>query len=73
MGHDAVVGRVCMDVTTLDVTGAPDVAPGDEVIVYDDAEGPSVVELAELAQTIPYELLTRLAGRVRRVFHQAHP
>lgn len=68
-----VIGRVCMDVTTLDVTGAPDVAPGDEVIVYDDAAGPSVVELAELAQTIPYELLTRLAGRVRRVFHQAHP
>lgn len=67
------VGQVCMDVTMLDVSEVDGVEPGDDVVVYDDENGPSVVELAALADTIPYELLTRLAGRVRRVFRQAHP
>lgn len=64
-----IVGRVCMDVTMVDVTGLPAVAPGDEVVVYGDGPlEPSVSEMAELAGTIPYELLTRLAPRVRRIF-----
>jgi alanine racemase len=32
-----------------------------------EEEGPTVEEMARLAGTIPYELLTRLSGRVRRV------
>ncbi len=69
-----VVGRVSMDVTTLDVTelGAS-VRPGDEVVVFGPDPGePSLVELATLAGTIPYELLTRISPRVRRIFRSSH-
>ncbi|MCB1037417.1 MAG: hypothetical protein KDD47_26540, partial [Acidobacteria bacterium] len=65
-----VVGRVSMDVTSLDVTAlGRKVAPGDEVTVFGPGpEDPPLNELADLAGTIPYELLTRLSGRVRRIF-----
>lgn len=69
-----VIGRVCMDVTLLDVTAAPaEVRPGDEVVVFGpDPDEPSLLEAAELAGTIPYELLTRLSPRVRRIFRGSH-
>lgn len=68
-GHRvAVVGRVSMDLITLDVTGVPDdlVQPGCLV----DLIGPdvSLEEVAERAGTINYEILTRLSQRARRVF-----
>ena len=64
-----VVGRVCMDVTMLDVTDAPGVAPGDEVVVFGPSpDEPDLEDLATLAGTIPYELLTRLSARIRRIF-----
>jgi len=63
-----VVGRVSMDLITLDVTGLPDelVQPGCLV----DLIGPdiSLEEVAELAGTINYEILTRLSQRARRRF-----
>jgi alanine racemase len=63
-----VVGRVSMDLITLDVTGLPDerVQPGCLV----DLIGPdvSLEEVAERAGTINYEILTRLSQRARRVF-----
>jgi alanine racemase len=65
-----VVGRVCMDVTMLDVTGvgAP-ILPGSDVVVFGTRPGePDLSELARLADTIEYELLTRLSPRVRRIF-----
>ena len=65
----AVVGNVCMDVTMLDVSAVPDVAPGDDVVVFGyGANEPDLHALSTLAGTIPYELLTRLSGRVRRVY-----
>jgi len=72
-----VVGRVCMDVTMIDVTELIDqggtVHPGDEVIVFGpDPEEPSLLELARLAGTIPYELLTRISPRVRRIYRASH-
>lgn len=69
-----VVGRVCMDVTLLDVTTLnTTVEAGDEVVVFgpEDPE-PSLLELAKLAGTIPYELLTRISPRVRRIFRGSH-
>ncbi len=67
-----VVGRVCMDVTMLDVTAVPDVRPGMEVVVYGKGpQEPDLVEMAERAGTLPYELLTRLSARVRRVFESS--
>jgi alanine racemase len=68
-GHRVpVVGRVSMDLITLDVTGLPDplVQPGCLV----DLIGPdiSLEEVAQLAGTINYEILTRLSQRARRRF-----
>jgi alanine racemase len=64
-----VIGRVSMDLTTFDLTDVPQAALGDEVTLLDnDPLSPaSIYRLATLAQTIPYEILTRIGSRVRRV------
>lgn len=68
-GHLApVIGQVCMDMVMLDVTGIPGVAEGDEVVVF--GERPSLEELAAAAGTIPYELMTGVSQRVKRVYFQ---
>jgi len=61
-----VVGRVCMDMTMLDVTGI-EASEGDEVIIFGD-ELYSLEKIAEAMQTIPYEVLTGISHRVKRVF-----
>lgn len=62
-----VVGRVCMDMTMLDITH---IAAGeeDEVIVF--GEDLPVTQLAGWAQTIPYEILTNISQRVRRLYFE---
>lgn len=60
------IGNVCMDMTMIDVTDI-DAKEGDEVVVF--GTSPSVSELAEWAGTIPYEILTNVSSRVRRVFY----
>ncbi len=62
-----VIGNVCMDMTMLDITGL-DVNEGDTVIVF-GAELP-VSELSVLAQSIPYEILTGISQRVKRVYFE---
>ena len=64
-----VVGSVCMDMTTIDVTGM-DVSPGDEVVVVGEQDGESigVREIAGEIGTIPYELLCRVGSRIQRVY-----
>lgn len=67
-GHTApVIGNVCMDMTMLDITGIPNVKPGDYVLIF-GSELP-VAEVAVWAQTIPYELLTGISQRVKRVYY----
>lgn len=63
-----VVGNVCMDMTMVDVTELPHCEEGDEVIVFGDS--PSIRELAAWSGTIPYEILTNVGERVRRVFYR---
>jgi alanine racemase len=63
-----VTGSVCMDMTMIDVTGIPDVKEGDEVTVF-GKELP-VKQLARWANTIPYEILTGVSQRVRRVYFE---
>lgn len=63
-----VAGIVAMDMLMLDVTHIPDVAEGDEVIVF--GEGLPVQQLADWAETIPYEILTGISQRVKRVYFQ---
>lgn len=64
-----VVGRVSMDLVTLDVTDVPDVQAGDPVIVMDDdpASPNSVEALARTLGTIPYEMTCLLGQRVERI------
>lgn len=66
-----VIGRVCMDQVILDVTDVPDVEPGQMVTVLDNAhDSPcSAYALAELADTICYEILTFIHAHVNRVVH----
>jgi alanine racemase len=69
----AVVGRVSMDLTTIDVTGLPEdiVRPGTLV----DLIGPynPLDDVAAAAGTIGYELLTRLGRRAHRVWKEGGP
>ena len=62
-----VIGNVCMDMTMLDITGV-DAQEGDEVIVFGAAL--PVSDLAALAQSIPYEILTGISQRVKRVYFE---
>ncbi len=60
-----VIGNICMDMLMLDITGL-EVQPGEEVEFF----GPhiSITEVAERAETIPYEILTGISQRVKRVY-----
>jgi alanine racemase len=62
-----IVGRVCMDQIMLDVTDIPDVAVGDDVIVYGGPELPAE-EVAATAGTISYEMFCVLHPRIPRVY-----
>ena len=58
----SVVGRVSMDMLTLDLTGVPDARAGDRVVLWGD--GPTVEEIAGAARTIPWTLMTGINRRV---------
>ena len=62
-----VVGRVSMDLTTIDVTGIPDAAMGDEVVLLGD--GITAEELAVKLDTISYEVFCNVSKRVPRRYH----
>ena len=62
-----VIGRVCMDLTIIDVTDIDKVKVGDDVTLFGD-ENINIDELAEMADTISYELLTNVGKRVPRVY-----
>jgi len=65
----AVIGRVSMDLTTIDLTDHPDAHIGEEVVLLDDnpLSPVSVYALAKWSNTIPYEVLCRIGARVKRV------
>lgn len=60
-----IVGDVCMDLCMVDVTDIP-AKEGDTVILF--GEGLPVIELAKSIGTIPYEILTSISPRVKRVY-----
>ena len=66
-GHRGrLAGRVSMDMITVDVTDLPETKLGDEVILW--GEGLTANEIADHADTIGYEVMTRMLGRVQRVY-----
>lgn len=60
-----VVGNICMDMCMLDVTDV-DCSEGDNVVVF--GSNPSVYDVAKWQNTIPYEVLTSISQRVKRVY-----
>jgi len=61
----SIIGKICMDMCMADVTGL-NVRRGDEAEVF--GTGISIEEIAELCNTIPYEILTSIPQRVKRVY-----
>jgi alanine racemase len=56
-----------MDLIMVDVTEVPGVGVGDEVVIFGDGRV-SVEDVARWADTIPYEILSTIGKRVRRVY-----
>lgn len=65
-----MIGRVTMDLTMVDVTEIPDAALGDEAVLWGEQGGAVITleEVAERAETLPYEILCSMGKRVVRVF-----
>ncbi|MGH2666167.1 bifunctional UDP-N-acetylmuramoyl-tripeptide:D-alanyl-D-alanine ligase/alanine racemase [Flavobacterium sp.] len=62
-----IIGSICMDMLMVDVTGI-NCFEGNEVIIF--GKDPSVTVIAEAINTIPYEILTSISSRVKRVFYR---
>jgi alanine racemase len=62
-----VIGNICMDMTMLDITGIK-AKEGDEVIVF--GESLSLQSVAHWAETIPYEIMTSISQRVKRIYFE---
>ncbi|GGP03467.1 bifunctional UDP-N-acetylmuramoyl-tripeptide:D-alanyl-D-alanine ligase/alanine racemase [Cloacibacterium rupense] len=60
-----IVGNVCMDMLMVDLENLP-AKDGDKVIIFN--ENPSLEEFAEYCKTIPYEVLTSISRRVKRIY-----
>ncbi len=61
------VGDICMDMCMVDVTNI-NCNEGDEVLLF--GEGISITELASQIGTIPYEILTNVSSRVKRIYYK---
>ncbi len=62
-----IVGDICMDMCMLDLTDV-EAVEGDTVVIF-DAEH-DINDIAKACQTIPYEIMTRVSQRVKRVYYQ---
>ncbi len=63
-----VTGAVCMDMLMADVTSVQPVKEGDEVIIFGSKL--PLEQLAQWAGTIPYEIMTGISQRVKRVYFE---
>ena len=64
-GHKApIIGNVCMDMVMIDVTNIQ-CEEGDQVIIFDSQQ--DILDLANAASTISYEILTAFTNRIKRI------
>lgn len=61
-----IIGNICMDTCMLDITGI-EVSEGDSVVIFGPEEV-SVSKMAEKLGTIPYEVMTSISARVKRIY-----
>lgn len=61
------IGNISMDTCTIDATGI-DVSEGDEVTIF--GANPTIYDVAKALETIPYEVLTSISRRVKRIYYQ---
>ncbi len=62
------IGSICMDLSMIDISNAKGIMEGDEVLIF--GKNRPIEDLAKAAETIPYEILTRVAPRVKRIYIQ---
>lgn len=62
-----IIGNINMDMSSIDITNIEDVNIGDEVIIFNDLF--TANDLAKLIGTIPYEILTSISPRVKRIYY----
>ena len=63
-----IVGRVCMDSAMIDLTGIEGVAVGDRVTIFGPTAGNTLEDMARVLDTIPYEIMTSISTRVKRIY-----
>ncbi len=63
-----IVGRICMDSCMIDVTAVEGVKEGDEVEIFSTEAGHDAAAMAAVLDTIPYEVLTSISTRVKRIY-----
>lgn len=70
--HAPILGNICMDLLLADVTDIPDVKPFDEAVVFGQQNHEILLasEIADLSDTIPYEVLTSVSKRVLRTYQK---
>ncbi|MFI3286303.1 MAG: alanine racemase [Rikenellaceae bacterium] len=63
-----IISRVCMDSVMIDVSNCAGVEEGDDVVIFSERKGNRAVDMAKILGTIPYEVLTSVSRRVKRVY-----
>ena len=62
------IGNICMDSCMIDITDIEGVFEGDEVTIFSAEKGNTAADMAAVLGTIPYEVLTSIAKRVKRIY-----
>lgn len=63
-----ILGRICMDSCMVDVTDIARVNEGDEAVIFGGGQGNSIEDMARALDTIPYEIMTSISQRVKRIY-----
>ena len=62
------IGNICMDSCMIDITDIEGIEEGDEVAIFSAERGNTAADMASALGTIPYEILTSVAKRVKRIY-----
>ena len=67
-GLAPIIGRVCMDSAMIDITNIEGVEGGDKVTIFSAERGLTLEDMSKVLDTIPYEIMTSIAARVKRIY-----